>query len=59
MSAELKAIQDRELHKGPDFHYLSIPERYSEAVRKASHFVHRIQEKTLDASTEDLDYYLK
>jgi len=46
--AELKAIQDRELHKGPDYHYLSRPERYSEGVRKASHFIRYIRDKTLD-----------
>ena len=48
MSTELKAIQDSELHKGPDYHYLSRPERYSEGVRKASHFVSCVRDKTLD-----------
>jgi len=46
--SELKAIQDKELHKGPDYHYLSRPERYSEAVRKASCFIRCIHDKTLN-----------
>ena len=48
MVAELKAIQDKELHKGPDYHYLSRQERYSEGVRKASHFIRCIRDTTLD-----------
>jgi len=46
--SELKAIQDRELHKTPDYHYLSRPERYSEGVHKASRFIRFVRDKTLD-----------
>jgi len=41
-------MQDVELRKGPDYHYLSRPERYSEGVRKASHFIRCVRDKTLD-----------
>jgi len=42
----LKAIQ--ELRNGPDYSYLSRPDRYAEAVRKASRFINFVRDKTLD-----------
>jgi len=45
---EQKAIQDRELGKSPDYHYLSRVQRYSEGVRKASRFISFVRDKTLD-----------
>ena len=48
MFLEQKAIQDRELGKSPDYHYLSRVQRYSEGVRKASRFISFVRDKTLD-----------
>jgi len=50
--AELKAIQDIELNKGLDNYYMSRPEQYSEAVRKASHFIRYVRDKTLDGRVD-------
>jgi len=46
--SERKAIDDKELSKSPDYHYLSRVQRYSEGVRKASHFISFVRDKTLD-----------
>ena len=55
---ELKALQDRELNKSPDYHYLSREQRYSEGVRKASRFISLVRDKTLNGRI-DTHYFGK
>jgi hypothetical protein len=42
-AVEQLVLEDKELTDAPDYHYLSRPERYAEAVRKASHFVRKLK----------------
>lgn len=46
------AFDDPNLTSGPDYHFLSREEQYSESLRKSYHFIKKIQELGLISENE-------
>lgn len=44
---ETMVCEDKALTECPDYHFLSRPEKYNEAVRKAGHYIQRLKERSL------------
>jgi acyl-CoA oxidase len=53
---EALVLENKELTGGPDVHYLSRPELYSESVRKASVFLRALKEEGLDGRADGYFY---
>ena len=49
---ETLACEDKALTEAPDYHFLSRPEKYNEAVRKAGHYI-----QTLKGRVDRADSY--
>jgi Acyl-coenzyme A oxidase N-terminal len=58
-ATEQLVLDDTELTDAPDYHYLSRPEKYAEAVRKASHVVRKITGKEMKEGRAHSYFYGK
>ena len=54
--SEQLALKEKEFTEGPDYNFLSRPEKYDRGVKKAVHYIRKIKELDLQSPADQYFY---